>query len=316
MAPGVVVPRIVRADARFDAPYFQPLAARALPALAAVLAAAVLTSVVGFGRQMQRALAPSPATGAGGAARFTRTLAHLIVGRHAVAVATSDFMLLTLARCRAQQTPIAMNAAVGVALVLAALTQVHDLASLIRPRTVTLWIPLVLAYWMTIGVRAALFIPSELPSSWTFGANAPEPSAGYWSAVRAVTLAVVLPPMLAVTAMLTVPLFGWSVAVVHALVTCAVVTLLAESMALTLDFVPFTRPVLARARKTQDPMAVVTHRHVCVRDLAGQARAANPWRRVVHPVDGGLGRRRDCLPRMAGATTSVCVDGRAARRTT
>ena len=56
------------------------------------------------------------------------------------------------------------------------------------------------------------------------------------------TLAVVLPPVLAVTAILTVPLFGWSVAAVHAVVTCAVVTLLAESMALTIDFVPFTRP--------------------------------------------------------------------------
>ena len=239
--------------------YFQPLAARALPALAAAVALAVLTSVAGFGRQMQTALAPSAAAGAGGGARFTRALAQRLVRRNPVAVATSDFMLLTLARSRAQQLPIAMNAAVGVAVVLAALTQVQDFASLTRPRTVILWIPLVLAYWTTIGMRAAFFVPSELASSWTFSVNAPAPSPGYWSAVRAVTLAVVLPPMLALTAILTVPLFGWSVAVMHALVTCAVVALLAESMALSIDFVPFTRPYAAGHAKlrTRWPLYVL-----------------------------------------------------------
>ena len=230
-------------------------------------------------------------------------------------------MLLTLARCRAQQTPIAMNAAVGVALVLAALTQVHDLASLIRPRTVTLWIPLVLAYWMTIGVRAALFIPSELPSSWTLqreragavrgivlvsrarrdaGGGAPADAGGDGDARRADSSDGAWPSS-------------------HALVAaCAVVTLLAESMALTLDFGAVHAPGPRRGHaRLRTPMAAVASWACAVfARLAGQARAANPWRRVVHPVDGGLGRRRDCLPRMAGATTSVCVDGRAARRTT
>ena len=68
----------------------------------------------------------------------------------------------------AQQTLIAMNAAVGVAIVLAAVVWVPDLVALARPRMAVLWTPLVLAFWMTVGLRAAFFVPSELPASWTF----------------------------------------------------------------------------------------------------------------------------------------------------
>jgi hypothetical protein len=84
-------------------------------------------------------------------------------------------------------------------------------------------------------------VPSELPCSWTFRINGPAPAKAYWSAIRASMMAFVLPPAALVAAAILVPLVGWHLAPVHTLFTCAIVTLLIELVALTVDFVPFTR---------------------------------------------------------------------------
>jgi hypothetical protein len=97
-----------------------------------------------------------------------------------------------------------------------------------------------MAYGMTIGVRAAAFAPSEVRASWAFRHNGPEATSAYWSAARASMLAFVLPRTLVVVALL-VPLIGWRIAVWHALIVGALVTVLVEIIALTIDFVPFTR---------------------------------------------------------------------------
>jgi hypothetical protein len=193
---------------------------------------------------MRLALVPSVSSGPPGGAGFGRLAASALVGRDPVARATADFVLRTLARTRAPRVPIAMNAAVGLALVVAALSRVTtDLESLQRPRTAVLWIPLVLAYWLVVGLRASFFVPSELPASWTFKVNGPGATAAYWSAVRASMLAFVLPRMLAIVALL-VPFVGLRTASWHALVSTALLVLLVEIVALTIRRVPFTREYL------------------------------------------------------------------------
>jgi hypothetical protein len=221
--------------------YFEPLATRAWIATAAVAAGAVATSIVGFRRQMERALAPDATARLGGTARVARALAGILAGGHGVAPATSDFILLTLGRNRTQQTLVAVNAAVGVALVCAGLAQARSLASLTHPTTTVLWIPLVVAYWLAVGFRAACFVPSELQSAWTFAANAPGASPGYRAAVRAAMLAFVLPPTLVVAAAVTFPLLGPAVAVRHLVFVGLMTIAIVEAAALTIDFVPFTR---------------------------------------------------------------------------
>jgi hypothetical protein len=83
-------------------------------------------------------------------------------------------------------------------------------------------------------------VPSELPAAWTFLANAPSRSRAYWSGVRAALVALLIPPALTLTLPLGF-LVGWRVALWHALVVAAVLVLLVETIALTIDFVPFTR---------------------------------------------------------------------------
>jgi hypothetical protein len=108
-------------------------------------------------------------------------------------------------------------------------------------------------------MRASVFVPSELPASWTFGANAPESTSAYWSAVRGSMLAFVVPPALVLTLALLVPLLGWRLAAWHALFVCVVAVLIVEGIALTIDYIPFTRayqPGHARL-KTRWPLYVL-----------------------------------------------------------
>jgi hypothetical protein len=119
----------------------------------------------------------------------------LITAGDGVAHGTADFILLTLVRNRVQQELIAINVGLGAAVVIAALARgARDLPSLAHPRTAVLWIPYVLAYALTIGLRAAFFVPSELRGSWTFRVISPKSATAYWSAIRASMMAVVLPP--------------------------------------------------------------------------------------------------------------------------
>ena len=230
---------VVRGTAQ---PEFAAPAGRAVLASTTALAGAVLVSVAGFKRQSQLALAPSPSVGAFARVRVGRAFVRLITAGDPVAQATAEFILLTLARCRAQQELIAINAAIGAAVVIAGLARgVHDLASLRHPRTAVLWIPLVLAYSMVIGLRASFFVPSELRGSWTFRINAPGATTAYWSATRASMTVLVVPATALVASAILVPLLGWRMAAIHTLSMCAVVMLLIELVALTIAFVPFTR---------------------------------------------------------------------------
>ena len=179
---------------------------RAVLGTTAALAGAVLVCVAGFKRQSQLALAPSASVGAFAGVRVGRALTRLMIPGDPVAQAAAAFILRTLARCRAQQELIAINAALGAAIVIAGFVRgPHDLASLTRPRTATLWIPLVLAYSVTIGLRASFYVPSELRCSWMFRANGPYPTTAYWSATRASMIAFVVPPTAIVAAAILTP---------------------------------------------------------------------------------------------------------------
>ncbi|HEX3704624.1 MAG TPA: hypothetical protein VHU82_14940 [Vicinamibacterales bacterium] len=208
----------------------------------AALAGAILVSILGFRRQNQLALAPSASVGAFASVRIGRLLVRWLTAGDRVARATADFILLTLARNRAQQELIAINMALGAAVVIGGLARAaQDWQSLMQPRTALFWIPLVFAYTMTIGLRASFFVPSDLPAAWMFRASGPDSTASYWSATRASMLVVIVPPTALMTAAICAPLIGWRMAAIHTLSSCVVISLLIEVVALTVTFVPYTR---------------------------------------------------------------------------
>ena len=149
---------------------------------------------------------------------------------------------MTLSRNREQQAYGAVSAAIAVGVVTFALSRhFTGVASLMRPRTIVLWVPLVVGYWMAVGLRASFFVPSQLAAAWLFHANAKACRASYWSAVRAVMIVMVLGPAIIVNAAFVAPLVGWTIAAWHTLVVISVLILLSELLSLTVDFVPYTR---------------------------------------------------------------------------
>ena len=220
---------VLRASDRGSWPEFVMLAHRGMTMVAIAVGAAVVMSIAAFRRQMQLALAPSASPGAFGRARVSRFVARLCVPRDLVAQATSDFILTTIARSRTQQAPLAINAAIGLAVAGLGFVRVRGDATAALLAT-----PLLLAYWTAIGLRASFFVPSELPAAWAFHANAPSVSASYRGAIRASIIGFVLPA----AAALGLAVGGTD----HAFRVAVVVVTLANLIVLTIDFVPFTRP--------------------------------------------------------------------------
>jgi len=217
-------------------------ARRAIGFTAAVTISAVATTIAGYRRQLQLALAPSAKAGGRGAARVQRAIARLFVGRSQLARAVSDFVLSTIARSGSQQATVAINAAIGLMLIVGALSRTPvDAAYVMRPRTAVLWIPLVLVYWIGVGLRAAFFVPGELPAAWTFRFNGPLRTSAFWAGTRASAIGFLAPLALVADVMLA-PLIGVRAAAWHAAIVVAMAVAIAEAIALTVDFVPFTRP--------------------------------------------------------------------------
>jgi hypothetical protein len=216
------------------------LAERASIALVLAIGGAIAVTFAGYWKQMRAALAPSARVAPG--ARWRRAFARLLTGRDRTARGTSDFILTTLSRSSPQQVPIASMAAMAVAIASVALsTRSGGIEALYQPRTVVLWIPMLVGYWIIIGLRSSFALPTELPAAWVFRVHSRERSASYWVGLRAAMISFALFPALAVNALVVWPLVGWKVAAWNAAFVCIAVTFAAQAASITIDSVPFTR---------------------------------------------------------------------------
>jgi hypothetical protein len=223
-------------------PEISLLAARGVVAVVVAAGTAIVVSMLTVRHQLRAALAPSAFPSPMGSARASRLLARVMVAGNREARAITDFILITIARNRAQQAPIATAAAIGFAIAMAGLSRAsQDFSTLTHPRTVVMWTPLVIGFWIAIGTRQSFFVPSELPAGWTFLANGIASRVTTWKAVRASMMAVVAIPALAVACTLSA-LIEWRLALIHAWISVAVLGVLVELLALTVRHIPFTRP--------------------------------------------------------------------------
>jgi hypothetical protein len=205
---------------------------------------AVLLTLAAYRRQFQTALAPPASTGTIGHARLARALARTFNRSNRVAHATSDFVLITLVRNRTQQAPIAINLALGLAMVIVKFGGGSAFATVMQTPAVILGIPLMMLFWMCIGIRASFFVPSELPAAWTFRANAPQTTNAYARGTRAAIVGLVAPPAELLTLVLTALTLGWRAAIIHTAFLLLLLVALADFVVLTIDHIPFTRPYL------------------------------------------------------------------------
>jgi hypothetical protein len=151
-------------------------------------------------------------------------------------------VLTTLARSRPQQVPIAIAASIGVAIASIAISSREGgLEALRVPRTVVLWIPILVGYWIVVGLRAAFVMPTELKAAWAFRVHSRLPSASHWSGVRAAMFAFAIGPALFTNVLVVFPLLGWKWGVGHAVVVSLAVGSAAQFASILVDGMPFTR---------------------------------------------------------------------------
>jgi hypothetical protein len=105
-----------------------------------------------------------------------------------------------------------------------------------------LWAPIVIGYWIVIGLRSSFFMPTELPAAWAFRVHLRLPSTSYWKGVRAAMIAIAVVPALAANGLIVLPLLGWRMAASHAVIVCMAVVFAAQAVSVLIDSVPFTRP--------------------------------------------------------------------------
>ena len=231
-------------------------------ALAATLGsalAAIAAIVAGYRQQLRLALGPPASTGVVAAARIPRALARVLAGGSRPARAIADFILTTLARSRAQQAPIAINAAIGVVMIVLDVYRTRGGADAVVHLSAA-WspLPLMAAFWMAVGVRASFFVPSELRAAWTFRVNAVDAPGARHAAIRAAMFAMIV-PVAAAAALVLCARLGWGDMLRQATVVALAVMVLIELLAWSVAFVPFTRlyePGHARL-KTRWPLYLI-----------------------------------------------------------
>jgi hypothetical protein len=228
-------------DARAG-PFAQYAASAVVGTLTAV-AAAVSISVITCQRQLRGAVTASGGQDFLGSVRLWQGIAAPLVHGNPAAKGIADFILLTLVRSPAQRMPVIVTTAIAVTMIATALTRPPTtLASLMQPRPAVLWIPLVLAYWITIGLRASFYMPSELAAAWTFRNNGGERRADApFLGSRAAMMAIVLPAAIVISAAVTWLLLGWKIAAFHSVFVAAMTALWVELSALTIPHIPFTQ---------------------------------------------------------------------------
>jgi hypothetical protein len=209
----------------------------------AMAAGAIMITFAGYRRQLQLALTPPASTGPIGGARIIRAVARPMLGPNREAQAVCDFILATIARNKTQQAPIAISAAIGLAmLILGVVRQRGDIMAAAHAPAFVLAAPLVLVFWTCIGLRASFFVPSELPASWSFRANARAATSAYALGTRAAIVALVGPPAVLSALALATLIGGWLTAVFHASFVLLLVVAFADFVVLTIGDIPFTRP--------------------------------------------------------------------------
>lgn len=173
------------------------LAARALLALGAAFAAFVAGYAASYRRFVRRTLETSRPSEAGPArtGRMLELLLSRVLARDPAVRALFDFSVRTLGRSRRHRLFMAGFAGAGLAIALQ--------GGLVSPPGVpdpaTLAIPLVLTFFLAVGLRVVAEVPVEFPAQWVFRvAGNARPERALEGARRAFLLLAVLPPALLV----------------------------------------------------------------------------------------------------------------------
>ena len=226
---------------------FIPLARRALAALGLAGLGFVLSYALAYKRQLRKTLEIGPAVstirvGLGGVA--SRCASRLIL-RNPRERASFSFIVKTLARSQAHRTCFGAYTGAGLAFVLMGLMTVysrHGFQAAFQVRTELLSIPLVMGFFLLLGLRVAFSIPTHLDANWVFRLTDGDNLSGSLSGVCKVMFLIGVLPLLAILFPVYLGLWGWQISCLHMAYCATLSLLLIEVLVFRLDKMPFTCP--------------------------------------------------------------------------
>jgi hypothetical protein len=110
----------------------------------------------------------------------------------------------------------------------------------VRPELLS--IPLVMSFFVLLGLRVAFSIPTHLGANWMFRLTDGDDLSGSLSGVRKAMVLIGVLPLLAVLFPVYLGLWGWQISCVHMAYCATLSLLLIEVLVFRLDKMPFTCP--------------------------------------------------------------------------
>jgi hypothetical protein len=211
-----------------------------------VISAAIGLYAASYARLTRRALETPPGAGVRARTRWPRSVrgrAPAWLRPSPVKRAVCAFTLRSLARSRQHRLLLSLYVAIALAFVLSGILPLilrGNPAALARPGVAVTSAPLVVMFFVLVGLRALFAIPIEPKANWIFRLREPASRLAVVAGVRrALVLACVLPVTLAAGLSVAVP-WGATLGLAHA-VFCALMGLfLTELLLIRFCKVPFT----------------------------------------------------------------------------
>jgi hypothetical protein len=202
---------------------------------AGMVAVALATFAMGYGRAMRKAVEGANVRGVAG----WRGSWWGEPRERAVFL----FVARTMARHRGHRLLLAVYIGAGLAWVLSGVAAMleHGLTKAnIAPNAVNCMIPVNLAFFVLAGLRVLFALPVELKSNWVFQLTAPGQDAAMARGVRRFLIVAGILPLAIIPAPLLTLAWGWQTAAIHTGIYLVETWLLLEIMMRNFHKVPFT----------------------------------------------------------------------------
>jgi hypothetical protein len=226
-------------------PAFHVLAGRALAGLGVVAGLAVVAYVMAYARQMRRTVEQSGILPSGqkNGSRWERMVAQTLC-RRPLERAIVAFILRTLARSRQHRMIMAFYAGLGLAYVFSQIAYVvyHPRAShaALEYDKTALGIPLILVFFVIVGLRVCFSIPAELRANWLFRLTDPFAAGAYLSAARKTLIVFGLAPAVVISTVAYASIWPAPRAIGHVVFVAACGLVVIELALTRFAKVPFT----------------------------------------------------------------------------
>ena len=223
-------------------PFFATLIRLALVSVLASVLAFFAAAAVSYSRHLKRSL--EVRRGRHDLGRLKSLLSrgfNFVFLRNPTQRAVFHFFGQTLARSTIHKMRLFNYLSVSSALALIMLSTTQLLRSHMSVSNRTLLaIPLVLSFFLLLGIRTLANVPANLEANWVFQLTERTPRRHYYAGVRKVVLFEVLFPLFVLVYAFHYFLWGWKPALQHALFGLAASVVLLEAFFLHFPKIPFT----------------------------------------------------------------------------